>query len=53
MNETAILQEPATIDDILHPTNELTTHDETFVVDTEGKATFASSQNPSSPKPDS
>jgi hypothetical protein len=41
MSETAILQEPATIDDILHPTNELTTHDETFVVDTEEKATWA------------
>jgi hypothetical protein len=41
MNETAILQEPATIDTILHSTEELSTRDETFVIDTQEKATWA------------
>ena len=41
MNQTAVLAEPLDIDEILHPTEELATRDETFSIDTQEKATWA------------
>lgn len=41
MNQNATLDQPTDIDEILHPTEELITRDETFSIDTQEKATWA------------
>ncbi len=41
MNEATLLQEPPAIDEILHPTGEIATREQAFIIDTQEKATWA------------
>ena len=41
MNEATLLQEPPAIDEILHPSGELSTSEQAFIIDTQEKATWA------------